>query len=190
MGYRQQGSLVDLFDVSSVERTARNIVERVGDYTHDRVVRHTPVAKPPPGVDFDDWLDARGDRKPGELKRSWRVGEVEAYNAVTGERMKIDVYTLDPVAPDVEWDTQPHIIVPKDPDGFLRFWSQRGDIVFAKIVRHPGTKGVHMMATALAETAAAWHAIAADEVAKWAAMHFRGGPPAYASRWRGNISGT
>jgi hypothetical protein len=177
MGYTSDGDVADLCDVSAVDRCADRITGRVGEFLHERVTRHTPVAERPPGVDSREWDDARGGRQPGDLKRSWKVGEVTVEAEATGEHRRIDVYTDDPVAPHVEWDTLPHIIVPKDPDGWLRFWDSAGDIVFAQIVHHPGTRGQHMMATALAETAAAWKGIAAEEVALWARTYARGGPP-------------
>lgn len=197
MGYTATGAIADLFDVGPVDRAADRITRRTGEHLHERVTHHTPVATPPRGFDvksgtlprMETWLSARGGRTPGTLKRSWKIGRVEAIferrrqprdasGAFVGrERRSIDVYTTDPIAPHVEWDTQPHIIVPKNPSGWLRFWDRHGAIVFARIVHHPGTRGQHMMATALAETAAAWRGIAVEEVALWARTYFRGGPP-------------
>jgi hypothetical protein len=163
MSYTSNANLEDLFDPRPLERTEKRIVKRVGEELHTRVRRHTPVAKPPPGA-WAEWLGAR-KRSPGTLKNSWRIGDVDVV--IDGELYRVAVYTLDPVAPHVEWNTQPHLIVPKDPNGLLRYWDRSGGKVFAKVVHHPGTRGVHMMATALTEVVVAWRRIAAEEVRIW-----------------------
>jgi hypothetical protein len=149
----------------------RRTTERVGADLRERVRRHTPVAKPPPGA-AGEWEASRGGRPPGTLRESWRVGKVTVRGS--GGLMSIDVYTEDPVAPDVEWDTQPHIIRPRGEGGMLRFWTRSGDVVFATIVHHPGTRGVHMLATALVEVAASWQEIGREEMERWAREQLRG----------------
>lgn len=47
--------------------------------------------------------------------------------------------SLAPYAGYVEFGTQPHEIRPKDPNGALRF-TVGGQVVFARVVHHPGTR--------------------------------------------------
>lgn len=169
MPYRGD-SLADLGDDRGMLAAGRRTAERVADDLHERVVRHTPVAKPPAASVAAEWQRERR-RRPGHLKDSWRVGEVTVK--LDGEEVTVDVYTLDLVAPHVEWDTQPHLIVPKDPGGLLRYWNHAGETVFAKVVHHPGTRGQHMMATSLVEVAATWESIGSEEMSRWASEHFR-----------------
>lgn len=169
MGYHG-GELVDLVEplLRGVDRYATRTTEKVGEELRKRVRRRTPVApkdKLPVRASYGSmgaWIAARGGRVPGTLKESWQVGEVEVIFSGTGERRRIAVYTLDPVAPHVEWDTMPHLIVPKKPGGVLTIPTRRG-MVFATAVHHPGTRGVHMMATALAEVAIEWQRIGERE---------------------------
>ena len=166
MGY-VGGRLEDLAPAldRGVERFARRTTEKVGEELRRRVRRHTPVAKETAAIrnsygSMGAWIRARGGRVPGTLKESWQVGEVEVLAG--GTRMRVPVYTLDPVAPHVEWDTMPHLIAPRKPGGVLTIPTRRG-MVFATLVHHPGTRGVHMMATAIAEVALEWRRIAERE---------------------------
>jgi hypothetical protein len=164
MSYTADGQLADFFRLEPMIEAARRTTERVGEDLLGRVVRHTPVAKPPSASITGDWLEAR-HRAPGTLRESWKCGELTVVGSAG--RYTIDVYTDDPVAPDVEWDTKPHVIEAHGVGGVLRYWDKRGATVFAKIVHHPGTKGVHMMATALVEVAASWFSIASEEFRVW-----------------------
>lgn len=166
VGYRTERDrhLTDLFDEGPTRRFAHRVAKRVGDDLRRRVAHHTPIAKPPTASVTAEWLKARG-RRPGHLRDSWQVGEVELL--LDGEIARVPVFTLDPVAPHVEWDTAPHLIAPKQPGGVLRYWDRAGGTVFATLVHHPGTRGVHMMATALAEVAVAWTGIAEEELRQW-----------------------
>lgn len=164
MGYSSQGSLERLADPELMRAAQRRTAERVGDRLLERTKEHTPVAKPPPGA-AAEWLAAR-KRAPGTLKESWKVGQV---TVVLGrEVMTIDVYTHDEIAPYVEWPTLPHLIIPRSPGGVLRFWNKFGKTVYATIVHHTGTKGSYMLTTALAEIAALWLEIGAEEMDRWA----------------------
>lgn len=161
------GHLVDLAPAldRGVRRFARRTTRRVGRQYRDRVAHHTPVAKATAAVrasfpSLSSWERSRGGRRPGELRDSWKVGTVDVE--MGGEVFAIDVYTLDPVAPHVEYFTRPHIIRPKRPGGVLAIPTATG-MVFATIVHHPGTEGAHMLATATAEIAAEWQTIAAEE---------------------------
>lgn len=163
MGYRG-GSLESFGAAGPMVEAQRRTVERVGADLLERVKDHTPVAKPPPGVEAQ-WLAAR-KRIPGTLKESWRCGR--ATVTLNGHTMEIDVYTHDRVAPHVEYPTMPHLIMPRKPGGMLRFWNKFGETIFARLVHHPGTQGSYMLATALAEVAASWQEIGAQEMEKWA----------------------
>lgn len=175
MGYHEEGDLEDLFRPETVAFAGRRITERVGERLQVRVKEYTPLSKPPPRVPWDEWIDARHGRRPGNLRDSWRVTGVERIRAdVDGEDYSIEVYTLDPIAPHVEYPTQPHVIVPRDPDGWLRWWDRRtGQIRFARIVHHPGTHGTYMMQRALAAISIEWRVIAREEVAEWARTYWR-----------------
>lgn len=158
------GSLASFGAGSPMRDAQRRTVERVGDLLLERTKAHTPIAKPPPGHEVE-WLASR-KRLPGSLRESWRVGEV---TIVAGdERMTIDVYTNDEIAPFVEWPTMPHIIVPRNPSGMLRFWDNLGSTIYATVVHHTGTKGSYMLTTALAEVAVLWQEVGAEEMETWA----------------------
>lgn len=164
MGYTQHGKLSSFGAEEPMLAAQRRTVERVGDELQKRVTEHTPVAKPPPVDDVREWLAAR-KRFPGELKRSWKIGTVKIG---AGEHvLEVDVYTNDPIAPYVEWPTMPHLIQAR-PGHTLRFWNEVGKTVFAQLVHHPGTKGSYMMTTAIAEVAAMWRTIGAEEMDRWA----------------------
>jgi hypothetical protein len=127
------GELTDLAPPleRGVRRFATRATKKVGRELRDRVEHHTPVAKETAAVrasfgTLQDWHGARGGRLPGELKRSWKIGEVEVILNASGERRRIDVYTLDPVAPHVEWDTRPHLIEPRKPGGVLTIPTEAG----------------------------------------------------------------
>lgn len=168
MGYRG-GMLVDLAAPleAGVERFGRRTAEKVGDELRQRVRRHTPFAKPgTPEIrasyrSSGDWVRARGGRRPGHLHDSWRVGDIDVRIGAGGKVYSIPVYTLDPVGPHVEWDTMPHLIVPKRAR-FLTIPTVLG-MRFARIVHHPGTRGAHMMAKALLEVSVSWQVVARRE---------------------------
>jgi len=167
------GSLADALPQEPIDRFARRTTRRVGEHLCQRVAYHTPVARPFEHESMRDFV-ARRHRTPGTLKRSWKVGEMRV--SYGGRLLTIDVLTHDPVAPHVEWNTRPHIIVPRDPNGMLVFETERGT-VWAKIVHHPGTQGVHMLATALAEVAVTWRAIAKREWAETVRRFYVDGGP-------------
>lgn len=171
MGY-VGGELSELTDETPIRRFGARMTRKAGSHLRDRVARHTPVAKAFEHETAAAFVSRRGGRAPGTLKRSWRVGEVEVL--YDGTVFRVDVYTNDPVAPYVEWDTRPHIIVPKDPEGMLVFETAQGT-VFAKLVHHPGTTGAHMMATAIAEVAETWRALAKRELRETTRNWFQGG---------------
>ena len=175
MGYTATHPLEDLFRDEPMLDAGRRTTERVGADLHERVRHHTPVAKPPSPAIAGEWLAAR-KRAPGTLRESWMVGRMTITYG--GQRMAIDVYTEDPVAPHVEWETAPHLIVPRqkpgEHGGVLRFWDHEGNTIFARVVHHPGTRGVHMMSTSLVEVAASWQSIGREEIDRWSQEQVRG----------------
>lgn len=164
MGYRGD-SLTQLAREEPIRRAGGRIRDRVGRDLRDRVRAHTPVAKPPPGA-WAEWLRGR-KRRPGHLRDSWEIEHLD-----TGLHYRAVVLTRDPVAPHVEFDTQPHLIMPKQPGGALRYWDRSGRIQFAVVVHHPGTRGQHMMAKAVAEVAVSWQRIGAEEVQQMARTYW------------------
>lgn len=140
----------------SLDGLERRLADRVGDRLLELVTDLTPMS--------DDPFREFPGRVPGTLKRSWEKGEVELY---ADGRVRVTVETFDPVAPHVEWDTSPHLIRARRAAA-LRFYSPLGEVVFAKVVHHPGTTGQHMMARALDRLQADLPAIMREELAAWA----------------------
>lgn len=166
MAYRG-GHLVDLADPleAGVKRFATRATHAVGDDLHARVKRHTPIAKPSPATlasygDAKAWESARR-RRPGHLYNSWKVGDVEIESRARGEHRHVLVFTLDPVAPHVEWDTMPHIIRAKHAKALTV--PTIGGMTLRRSVHHPGTRGQHMMATALLEIAVTWRVTVTEQ---------------------------
>lgn len=187
----QETPLQALFDPRPMERSATRLTKAVGDELKAEVKRRSPVATLPPGMT----AEMRG-RVPGTLKESWMESEVQGggkhkplNKAVIGKRDRaIEVYTMDPIAPMVEWPTRPHWIRPRldrapasvvatqrprrmggDPRARLRFVNRFGRVVYAAAVWHPGTQGSHMMRDSLAEIDATWPGrVGREEVQRWA----------------------
>jgi hypothetical protein len=142
------GKLHYLFEPELAQGAVVDMADAGGDWLLRKVIENTPVSYHGIAFQIQGHTPAR---TPGTLKRSWRrrpgVQRTAARGAVG---MRAEVYTEDPIAPFVENDTRPHIIRPKHPGGKLRFrtWPT-GEIVFANVVRHPGTTGAHMVLTAV-----------------------------------------
>lgn len=166
MAYRG-GLLVDLADPleAGVKRFATRATREVGEDLHARVKRHTPIAKPSATTlasygDAKAWEAARR-RRPGRLYNSWEVGDVTVESRARGEHRRVVVFTLDPVAPHVEWDTLPHIIRAKRAKALTV--PTIGGMTLRRSVHHPGTRGQHMMATALLEVAVTWRVMVMEQ---------------------------
>jgi hypothetical protein len=189
MSYRADGTLESFFDLAPMENAAVRTAEREVADLHERVKGHTPVAHPPPGVDVAEWFASRKGRAPGALRESWEETPVE----VDGGHVSGSVLTHDPNAAYVEWETKPHLIRPRadrgaasvvetgnprgtvqDGRAMLRFPGQGGGPQYAREVHHPGTRGVHMMATSLVEIATSWFAIGSEELREWEREQLRG----------------
>lgn len=152
MSYKANGSLehaVAIDGEKRIDATERALAIRMAFEIKEKVRRYTPTAVRPPKVSAGVFQSERDNRRPGTLKDSWEIGK--PYKI--GNLLVIDIYTDDPIAPHVEYDTRPHPIRAK-PGSVLRFRSSKtGEVVYATEVMHPGTTGVHMLARACAEVA-------------------------------------
>lgn len=170
MGYRQEGSLAELYPEDFVVETGRKMTEAVGTRFRDRVAQKTPVARLPQAYNgnFGDWIEDRGGRTPRTLRDSWYAEPVQP----TPAGHEVEVGTDDQIASFVEWDTRPHRITAGmriDPrTGKLRQGALRiplgPNFVFLKEVWHPGTQGVHMMRDTQAELETLWAEIGGREL--------------------------
>jgi Bacteriophage HK97-gp10, putative tail-component len=150
MAYRASGTLTQLVNVEDdIDEVELALCLRMAYEIQEKVRRYTPTAIRPPKVTASVFAAERS-RRPGTLKDSWEIGHL----AKLGNTSWIEVYTEDPIAPYVEYDTRPHPIRAR-PGSVLRFRSTKtGEVVYAAEVLHPGTTGVHMLARACAEVAA------------------------------------
>lgn len=106
MGYVEEGDLESMFDEQPIEDMCDRILRRGGDFLLDRVRYYTPVGS------VDETVEGIGGgtpRAPGTLQRSWKI---RLADGTEGE-LQIEVWTDDPIAEYVEWDTRGHWIRPK-----------------------------------------------------------------------------
>ena len=95
-----------------LEKAVQRVLEKAADYAEEEMRRRAPV-------------------RTGKLRRSIRKKvNLQALTAEVGPTVEYAVY--------VEYGTRPHIIRPVRAQA-LRF-EVAGRVVFAKLVRHPGTK--------------------------------------------------
>ncbi|MEM1562782.1 MAG: HK97 gp10 family phage protein [Candidatus Bathyarchaeia archaeon] len=118
----------------SLRRLPKDVRERpivflreIADYTHRRMLELTPV-------------------RTGGLRNSIRKDVDES-------RLQAQIGAAAKYAPYVEFGTRPHLIEPVRARA-LRF-TVGGEIVFARLVRHPGTKPQWFVRRAAEETIAA-----------------------------------
>lgn len=141
------GRLEPLFTPELAEEAAHDMAVDGTVWLHHKIVENTPVSYHGIALGHQGFGHER-PRAPGTLKRSWYLDPDGVHRRRRGADYAYigQVKTDDPIAPFVENDTRPHIIRPKNPNGFLRFrlWPS-GQLVFAKMVRHPGTTGHHMV---------------------------------------------
>lgn len=159
------GTLASLADPDLARHATRDMADVGGDWLLVRVIDNTPVSYHGVALAVAGLQPAR---TPGTLKRSWKRGEVELVTEGTSDGFAVDVETHDPVAPFVEWDTQPHLIKPKLPGGVLVFrtWPT-GELVHTKLVKHPGTRGQHMVAFAVHAAELAFEEIVGPTLHRW-----------------------
>ena len=150
MSYKATDTLAHMITETADEDDIEyQLAARIAYEIFDRVRKYTPVAVRPPKVSAATFRAER-HRRPGTLKDSWDIGHARR---VAG-RLVVEVFTDDPIAPHVEFDTQPHRIKARA-GKYLRFRSSKtGQVVYAREVLHPGTTGVHMMGRACAEVSA------------------------------------
>lgn len=173
MGY-DGGELRHLFEPELAQGAVHDMAAAGGDFLLERVIANTPTSYHGIALEHQGFGHERA-RTPGTLKRSWRRRPGVRREMRRGTvAMVSEVYTDDPVAPFVENDTRPHIIRPKKPGGRLRFrlWPT-GELVYATMVRHPGTTGQHMMLTATNAAYNSFGAICHHSLQEWARMAAR-----------------
>lgn len=160
MPYVADGSLEDMVNVEACSLTARDIADDGLDAFEGNVRRNTPIDTSP----FRD----RPGRPRGALRDSIHRTPVNKTASPAGPAYRGRVETEDPVGPNVEWDTAPHVIEPRDPDGVLH-WRDRitGEDRFAKRVEHPGTIGAHMFSIGAAITEHELEHVAAPALRRW-----------------------
>lgn len=83
-------------------------------------------------------------RAPGSMKQSIRV----SIRRGPGGEFRGTVNVRHPAALYVTGGTRPHIIRPRRPGGVLRF-TVDGQVVYARVVHHPGTKPNNFLIEAL-----------------------------------------
>lgn len=105
VGYVEEGDLESMFAEEPVDELCGRILRRGGDFLLDRVRYYTPVQH------VDDAVEGLGGstRAPGTLQRSWKI----RYPDGATDELVLEVWTDDPIAEYVEWDTRPHEIRPK-----------------------------------------------------------------------------
>jgi len=193
MGYVEEGDIAEMFREEPVDELCDRLLRRGGDFLLERVRYYTPVQH------VDDAVEGLGGstRAPGTLQRSWKI----RFSDDSTDVLTLEVWTDDPIAEYVEWDTRPHEIRPKADRGeasivasgkprairadstrppsqaelahdvvgkaALRF-VEDGHVVYARVVHHPGTRGAHMMAKAVADLEAEFPKIADEEMQRWA----------------------
>jgi len=169
MGFTADQPMKTLWPEDLPDKAGRAIVDAVGTRFRDRVAIKTPVARLPKAYkgDFSEWIADR-KRKPRTLRDSWERSEVIPKQ----DGHEVEIFTMDPVAPHVEWDTRPHSITAGmrvDPrtgelrQGSLRF-PMGPNFMFRKEVWHPGTQGKHMMRDTAAEIETLWLEVAEREL--------------------------
>lgn len=104
MGYTEVGDIEEMFREEPVEQMCDRILRRGGDFLLERVRYYTPVAK----VEAFEGVST-STRAPGTLQRSWQI----KFSDDTASELALEVWTDDPIAEYVEWDTRGHWIMPK-----------------------------------------------------------------------------
>lgn len=105
--------------------------------------------------ELKDAVQRRTPRDTGRLRNSVEQKGITRTPTGFGSVYRGGVHSDVEYASFVEDDTAPHIIRPKLPHGYLRFYSFKlHKVVELKIVHHPGTTGVHMFAKGAADTEA------------------------------------
>lgn len=139
--------------------TIPDITKQVAERLEDEIRRKTPH-----GV---KWVPP-GSPKAAPVKTSNLIRSIKKERSgkwATGSYMW-SVSTDKHYAPYVEYGTSPHIIRPKGEKSLVYYTG--GDQTGAKLVRHPGTKGVHMFQRGVATMRPKVKSIASPYLTKWA----------------------
>lgn len=171
---RNPDALVNL--VARHEEITRGVGRRIADAGTDTM--ETEIRERTP-VDTNPYR-WRPERPRGALKASVHRVEgilVEVLGGVT--RYIGEVVSFDPIVRYVEFDTPPHKIRPRDPNGRLRFQSRDafvgkdgklyppGTWVSVEEVNHPGTQGQHMFTLGALAAEQFLPEYGAPELARW-----------------------
>ena len=160
------------------ERATSRAARRIADAGTDRMAQETRRRTP---IDTNPFRH-RPERPRGSARRSIRRQEGLLVEMRGGRPRYIgDVVSHDPVTRLLEFDTPPHEIRPRDPDGYLAFQSRHGwtddsgrfhppgTWVRVRVVQHPGTKGHHMVSLGALDAERALEEYAAPVLARWRA---------------------
>ena len=151
----------------SIRKLCFELADEGGDHLTEDVKEFTPVGKRP----FQE------NYVPGALLRSIEkkitVVEVDPLHGVvykSGTKTDLD-YAIYVEHGTGLWGPARAMyeIRPKNPNGWLRFHDEFGNVVFAKRVLHPGSPGAHMFARGVAKTEVEFHEWAQRKVDLWAA---------------------
>jgi hypothetical protein len=158
--YTATSRLQDMIVPDACGDAVRSMADAGLDAFQANVRRNTPI-------DTNPYRDRPG-RPRGALRASIERTPVERGRSALGTGWGGRVFTEDPIAPFVEWDTAAHMIFPRTPGGTLH-WRDRatGEDRFSRGVRHPGTKGQHMFSIGAAITEHELHAIFRPALDVW-----------------------
>lgn len=142
----------------------------MGGVVVEEVKRRTPVGVRNP---FDP---RQAGYTGGELRESMvERPVVEGVNGQGEATFETGVESFDPKAEFVEEGTgkwgplhRPYVIVPRKPGGFLVFYLNSPDPIYARRVVHPGSPGAHMIRFGLDEAEARFEAAVEPIVEEWA----------------------
>lgn len=146
MGYTG-ARLAPMFSPVPARITAAALAKAGAELLLKETVQNTPVDDSP----FPS-------RVPGTARARWREKPIVGPVREEGEDVyRTGVETEDDVAVYLEYGTglygpehRAYVIRPKDPDGYLRFYSRKnGQWVFAKSVLHPGIHPQRPLATGM-----------------------------------------
>lgn len=150
-------SLARCFDLEdNVKRLCFELADEGGDRLTDAVKEFTPVGKRPFEADYvPGALLASIEKKVTVVEFDVALGRV-VYKSGTETNLDYSVYVENGTG---LWGPAraKYEIRPKNPDGWLRFHDEYGNVVFAKRVMHPGSPGAHMFAKGVAKTEAEFH---------------------------------
>jgi hypothetical protein len=106
MGYVEEGDIEEMFREEPIKELCERILRRGGDFLLDRVREYTPVENVEEAAAN---FGASRSRVPGTLQRSWKIRDADGATT----ELALEVWTDDPIAEYVEWDTRAHWIRPK-----------------------------------------------------------------------------